>query len=202
MKKSKTKQIGEILIEIGLISQEQLDKALEVQLKEGGLLGQILIKLGFVTQEEMEKSLFEQTSNAQKLENALIEASMISPEQLQKAKKVLAEEGGFLIEKIIRLGFLEEEDFVSTMVTQYGFPYLQLTNYEIEAEFVKLVPKEIAKKYCLIPIDKIGNILTLAMIDPLNAAAQDEIRKITGLNVEVFISTLSDINNAINKYYA
>ncbi|MBU4477958.1 MAG: hypothetical protein KKH34_02575 [Candidatus Omnitrophica bacterium] len=201
VKKSKTKQLGNMLIEKNLLTQEQLDAALEVQLKEGGLLGQILVKLGFVTKEQIENSISEQTDSAQKLENVLMEMGIISSEQLVQAKEIQNKQSGLLSKILINLGFLSEEDLVSNMVTQFGFPYLQLTNYEIDAEIVKLVPKETALKYYLIPIDQIGNILTLSMADPLNAAAQDEIRKITALNVETFISTFSDINNAIEKYY-
>lgn len=201
-KKTKSKQIGQILIEKKTITQEQLDKALEVQAKEGGLLGQILVKLNFVSQEEIEESIDEQTSKVRKVEELLVEMGIISAEQLNKAQEVQAKEGGLLSQIIIKLGLLNEEDFVSMLVTQYGFPYLQLNNYEIEVETVKLIPKEIAQKYCVIPIDKIGNILTVAMADPLNSAAFEEIKEITKLNVETFISTFSDINNAINQHYA
>ncbi|MDD5746421.1 MAG: hypothetical protein PHO30_04065 [Candidatus Omnitrophica bacterium] len=202
MKKTKSKQIGQILFERGLLSQQQLDQALEIQLKEGGLLGQIFVKLGFVTQEQIEASVFEQTSNTQKLENALLEMGVLSADQLQKAQETQKKQGGMLAKTIVSLGFLGEEDLVSTMVTQFGFPYLQLANYTIDAEIVKLIPRKTAEEFSLIAIDKIGNILTVATADPLNATAQDEIRKITGLNVELFISTFSDINNAITQYYA
>jgi type IV pilus assembly protein PilB len=201
MKKTKLKQIGQILIENNFLTQKQLDAALEIQLKEGGLLGQIFIKLGFVTQEQIEESMFEQTSSAQKLENALTELGILTAEQLQKAQAAQKKDGGFLAQIIISLGFMSEEDLVSTMVTQFGFPYLQLTNYEIDKEIVALIPQKTAQANCLIAIDKIGNILTIAMADPLNAAAQDEVRKITGLNVETFISTFSDINNVLKQYY-
>ncbi len=201
-KKTKNKQIGEILLEREFISQDQLDKALELQLKEGGLLGQIMVKLGFVTQEQIEKSIFEQTSGAQNLENILIETGAVTSEQVEAARSLQKKEGGILAGSIIKMGVLGEEDLVSIFVTQRGVPYLQLANYEIDAEIVKVVPEKIAKKYCLIPIDKIGNILTLAMADPLDVIAQDEVRKVTGLNVEVFIATISDITNAMKQYYA
>lgn len=201
IKKSKTKQIGEMLIEKKLISQEQLDKALEVQLKEGGLLGQILVKLGFVTQKQIDESVYEQTSNAQKLENVLEDAGLISAEQIDQVLQAQKKQGGTFAQVLINSGFLSEEDLVSTMVTQYGFPYLQLTNYEIDPDILKIIPKETALEYTLIPIDKIGNILTVAMADPLNALARDKVRKISKLNVETFIATFSDINNAITQYY-
>ena len=202
LKKKRTKSVGQILIEKKLITQAQLDKALEVQLKEGGLIGQILSKLGYIKQEQLEESLNDQTTDTQKLENVLVEMGMISSEQLMQAQQIHKKDGGMLAQIIINLGFLREEDLVSALVTQFGFPYLQLDNYDIDAELVKLVPKEMAQKFCLIPIDKIGNILTLAMADPLNAVAKHEVRKIVNLNVETFISTFSDINKAIEKHFA
>ena len=201
MKKKKGKQLGQLLIEKNVITPEQLDQALEVQLKEGGLLGQILIKLNIVTAEQLENSIKEQTSSAQRLENVLKEMGILSAEQLNQALELQKKEGGTFAQSIIKLGVLGEDDLVSTMVTQFGFPYLQLVNYEIETEIVKIIPKSIAEKYTLIAIDKIGNILTIAMADPLNAAALDDVRKETGLNVEAFISTFSDINNAISQFY-
>jgi hypothetical protein len=202
VKKSKTKQIGQLLIEKEIITPQQLDEALEVQLKEGGLIGQILIKMGYVTEQQIEESVFEQTSKAQKLENVLLEMGIITQEQINQVYELEKKEGGFFAQNIIKLGLLGAEDLVSIMVTQFGFPYLQLENYEIDPEIVKLLPKDIAQKYSLIAIDKIGNILTIAMADPLNAKAQDKVRKITNLNVETFISTFSEIEAALAKNYA
>ena len=202
MKKTNTKQIGQILIDKKVISSEQLESALQVQMEEGGLIGQILVKLNYVTPEQIEESIYEQTHAAQKLENILLEIGIINQEQLDAACLKHKEIGGSLSACIIEMGYITEEDLVSTMVTQYGFPYLQLGNYEIESELLKLVPKEMAVKYSLIPIDKIGNIITLAMADPLNSAVKDEIAKLTSLNVETFISTFSDINKSIEKYYS
>ncbi len=201
IKKSKTKQLGQLLIEKEIITHAQLDQALEIQLKEGGLLGQIMIKMGFVTEQQIEDSVFEQTTNSQKLENVLMEMGIINQEQIVQANEMEKKEGSFFTQNIIKLGFLGAEDLVSIMVTQFGFPYLQLENYEIDPEIVKLVPQNVAQKFSLVAIDKIGNILTIAMADPLNAKAQDEIRKITGLNVETFISTFSEIESALTKNY-
>jgi len=201
IKKSKIKQLGQLLIENEIITDAQLDQALEIQLKEGGLLGQILIKLGVVTEQQIEDTIFEQTSNSQKLENALMEMGIINQEQINQATEMGKKEGTSFTQNIIKLGFLGVEDLVSIMVTQFGFPYLQLENYEIDPEIVKIIPQNIAKKFSLIAIDKIGNILTIAMADPLNAKAQDEIRKITGLNVETFISTFFEIEAALTKNY-
>ena len=94
-----------------------------------------------------------------------------------------------------------EKDIAQALTCQYGFPYLPLQDYEIDPEIVKIVPKNVANQFCLIPIDKIGNNLTIAMSNPLNNLAVEDIELISGLCVQVFVSTLSDLNEAINKYY-
>lgn len=137
------KQLGELLIERGVITKSQLDKALEVQKKKGGLLGQILVELGFT----------------------------------------------------------QEDQIAQSLTVQYGFPYLPLTNYELNAEIVKLIPENVAKQYCLIAVDKIGDTLTVAMCNPLNHKAIEDIELLTKCNVQVFVCTFTDINSAISRFY-
>ena len=85
--------------------------------------------------------------------------------------------------------------------SQYGFPYLDLSNFKIDKNIINLIPAAIAEKYCLIPIDKIGKSLSLAMADPLNVHAVEDVELITGCAVQTFVSTASDIRESINKYY-
>ncbi|MCM8791806.1 MAG: hypothetical protein NC826_01440 [Candidatus Omnitrophica bacterium] len=131
----------------------------------------------------------------------LIERKIITPEQLDKALDLQKKQGGLLGEILIELGFAKEEDIAQILTAQYGFPYLPLSNYEINPQVIELVPLRIAKQYLLIPIDKIGNNITLAMSNPLNTQAIEDIEILTGCNVQVFISTSSDIKKAIDEYY-
>jgi len=101
----------------------------------------------------------------------------------------------------MELGYVKEEDIVLALSTQYGFPYLPLDNYMIEEEVVKLVPPSIARHYMLVPVDKMGELLTVAMVDPLDIAAVDAVKAATGLNVATFISTLSQVRSALDRYY-
>jgi len=94
-----------------------------------------------------------------------------------------------------------EEDVVQALTCQYGFPYLPLSNYEIAPEVVSIIPLNICKKYGLVPIDKIGKSLTLAMSNPLNMQALEDIETMTACSVQAFVSTATDINNAIKRYY-
>jgi len=131
----------------------------------------------------------------------LIERGVISRQQLEKALSLQKEKGGLVGELLVELGFLKEEDIAQALTAQYGFPYLPLANYEINTETIDLVPARVAKQYMLVPIDKIANNLTLAMSNPLNVQAIEDVELLTGCNIQTFVSTSTDIKKAIEKYY-
>lgn len=131
----------------------------------------------------------------------LIEYGVISKEQLEKGLAVQKEKGGLIGEILVELGQAKEEDIAQCLTVQYGFPYLPLSNYEISAEVINLVPARIARQYQLIPIDKIGNNLTVAMSNPLNIQAVEDVQLLTNFRVQLFVSTSSDVKKAIEKYY-
>ena len=135
------------------------------------------------------------------LGEVLVEHNAISQQQLDKALAFQKENGGLIGEILVELGFLREEDIAQALTVQYGFPYLPLSNYEINPEIIGIIPRSIADKYAFIPIDKIGNSLTLVMYNPLIEKAVEEAERVSGCNVQVFVSTLSDIRKAITKYY-
>ena len=131
----------------------------------------------------------------------LMERGVITQEQLERALVVKQEKGGLIGEIIVELGFAKEEDIAQTLTAQYGFPYLPLNNYDINQEIVNIVPARVSKQYMLIPIDRIGNNLTLAMSNPLNIQAIEDVELLSGCSVQTFVSTSSDIKKAIAKYY-
>lgn len=131
----------------------------------------------------------------------LIERGILNQQQLDKALMVQKERSGLLGEVLVELGFAKEEDIAQALTAQYGFPYLPLSNYEINPEIINIVPARVARQYMLIPIDKIGNNLTLAMSNPLNIQAVEDIELLSGCSVQTFVSTSSDIKRAIAKYY-
>lgn len=131
----------------------------------------------------------------------LIERGVISNQQLEKALNVQKEKGGLIGEILVESGYAREEDIVQALTAQYGFPYLPLANYEIAPEVVNAIPERVARQYALIPIDKIGDNLTVAMTNPLNTQAIEDIEMISGCNVQVFVSTASAVREAIEKYY-
>jgi len=131
----------------------------------------------------------------------LIERGVISHEQLALALNYQREKNGLLGEILVDLKFATEEDIAQALTCQYGFPFLPLSNYEIDSAVLASLSEHVCNQYCLIPIDKIGKSLTLAMANPLNVQAIEDVEMSTGCTVQTFVSTTTDIRNCIKKYY-
>jgi type IV pilus assembly protein PilB len=136
-----------------------------------------------------------------KLGEILKSSGLISEHQLQEALESQKGEGGMIGEVLVKLGFVGEIDIVQALTTQYGFPYMPVENYELNHEMTKTIPENVAQQYALVPIDVMGDILTVAMSNPLNDRAIEELEKLTQKKVQVFISTVSGIAGAIKKLY-
>ncbi len=136
-----------------------------------------------------------------KIGEVLIERGVITREQLDKALAKQKESGGMIGQVLIHLGFVNETEIALALTAQYGFPYLPLESYEIDKNLMQIIPVDVARQYCLIPIDRIGNALTLAMADPTNMKAIEDVEQLTRCVVQSFVSTPSDIRKAIDKYY-
>ena len=143
---------------------------------------------------------YSKTTNKQ-LGELLLERGAIDKSQVEMALAYQKEKGGLFGEVLVKLKFATEEDIAQALTAQYGFPYLPLTNYEIDQDVINSVPVNVCTQFCLIPIDKIGKSLTLAMADPLNLQAAEDVELITGCIVQAFVSTASDIKEVIAKYY-
>ncbi len=131
----------------------------------------------------------------------MVERGVIDKDQLSMGLAYQKEKGGLFGEILVELKFATEEDIAQALTAQYGFPYLPLINYEIDPEVINSVPENVCRQFCLLPIDKIGKSLSLAMADPLNVHAVEDVELITGCAVQTFVSTASDIRESINKYY-
>jgi len=131
----------------------------------------------------------------------LIERGVINKQQLDEAIVCQKQKGGLLGEALMQLKYASEEDIAQALTSQYGFPYLPLANYEIEQEVIAAVSAEACREFCLIPIDKIGASLTLAMANPLSTDAIEKIEAVSHCSVQTFVSTATDIRNAIKKHY-
>ena len=134
----------------------------------------------------------------------LIEQGAISQEQLQMALKEQknSTKKRRLGEVLIQLGMVEERDIVVALSIQFNFPYLSLRNISLKGDLLKLVPANLVRQCHFIPIDKTGSILTVIMSDPSDENAISEIEKSTKCKVHAFIGTHSEIEHAIEQYYA
>lgn len=136
-----------------------------------------------------------------RLGEILLERGVINHAQLQTALAHQKQHGGLLGQIFVDSGLVTEQEVALALTAQYGFPFLPLDNYEIEEGITKLIPEQVARQYCLIPVDRIGNALTVAMADPSNVQAVDDIEMLTSCIIQTFVSTPSDIRNAIDRYY-
>lgn len=136
-----------------------------------------------------------------KIAEILITNGLITRKILDSALAHQQRYGGNVTQYLIAHGDLKEEDLAKCVSIQFGYPYLPLRAYDIPVDIVRLVPVAIVKKYWLIPVDKIQNIITLVMVDPLDEDALNEVEKATGCRVQPFVGILSDILKAIEKYY-
>lgn len=135
------------------------------------------------------------------LGDLLVENKQITRENLEEALKLQKEKGGLIGQILVSLKYTTEEVIAQGLTAQYGFPYLPLSNYEIDPVVVRVVPEQVAKQYELIAVDRVGNILTVVMSNPLNTEAVEDIEMITKLTLQIFVSTATDINKAIAENY-
>jgi len=143
IKRKISKPLGQLLLESGLITKEQLEQALSIQMRDGGLIGQIMVTQNFVT----------------------------------------------------------ERDIAQAITVQYGFPYLPLENYEFDKSIVSQIPENVARQYGLVAIDKMGDLITVAMSNPLNMQAIEDIELLTHCKIQIFVSTLTDIQKTVDSCY-
>jgi len=138
---------------------------------------------------------------AAKLGQILIASGIITESQLDEALRQQKRAGGRLGANLVKLGHITEDKLVTFLSKQYGMSAIDLTGYKIEPPVLKLIPADMAKKYMIMPLTRVGATLTVAMADPSNVFAVDDIKFMTGYNVEVVIATESALINAITTYY-
>jgi|tagenome__1003787_1003787.scaffolds.fasta_scaffold20989971_9 type IV pilus assembly protein PilB len=138
---------------------------------------------------------------SQRLGDLLVKEKIITPEQLEQASKVQKEQSCRLGSALVKLGFLSDEDVTNFLSRQYGVPAINLSYFEIDPAVVKLIPFETAKRYQILPLSRVGASLTIAMVDPTNVFAMDDIKFMTGFNIEPVVASESSILAGIDKAY-
>ena len=136
-----------------------------------------------------------------KIGELLIERHAITPEQLAAALEEQKKKSGYLSQHLIAMGFATEVDIAACLSNQYNFPYLPLKNFTINQDVLNIIPLKWIRIYSLLPVDKIGNILSIAMADPLNDGIVQMIKQLTDCEISVFISTYSELKEAINRCF-
>ena len=131
----------------------------------------------------------------------LLKEKRITPEQLQEALNYQRQNGGKLGFNLIKLGYVKDDEITALLSKQYGVPSIALGQFDVDATVVKLVPAETAQKYQIIPLSRSGATLTIAMTDPTNVFAMDDIKFMTGYNVEPVVASEIAVIDAITKYY-
>ena len=137
-----------------------------------------------------------------KLGEILVRENLITSQQLREALEYQRTSGGRLGSNLAKLGFISDDVITAVLSRQYGVPSINLELFQIEAETIKLISHEVALKYAVLPISKVGATLTMAMADPTNVFAMDDIKFMTGLNVEPVIASEASIQESIAKYYS
>ena len=131
----------------------------------------------------------------------LVSSGLITDDQLKKALAAQKTEGGRLGSILVKLGFVQEDKLMTFLSKQYGVPYVDLSKFEINPAVIKHIPADVAQKYRIMPINRAGATITIAMVDPSNIFAIDDIKFMTGYNVEAVVATEGAIVEAIKKYY-
>ena len=138
---------------------------------------------------------------SQRLGDLLVKEKVITQEQLEQALKVQKDTGCRLGSALVRLGFLSEEDVTNFLSRQYGVPAINLSYFEIDPAVVKLIPFETARRYQILPLSRVGASLTIAMVDPTNVFAMDDIKFMTGFNIEPVVASETAIMEGVDKAY-
>ncbi|PYV18546.1 MAG: type IV-A pilus assembly ATPase PilB [Acidobacteria bacterium] len=136
-----------------------------------------------------------------KLGEILIKENLISADQLKQALDHQRRSGGRLGNSLVKLGFLSDDEVTAVLSRQYGVPSINLSYFEVDSTVTKLIPMETASKYQILPLSRVGSSLTVAMVDPTNVFAMDDIKFMTGFNIEPVVASETAIMEAIKKHY-
>src|ERR1051325_10383212 len=131
----------------------------------------------------------------------LLKEKRITPDQLQQALNHQKANGGKLGHNLVSLGLVKDEEITALLSRQYGVPSINLAQFEIDAAVIKLIPADTAQKYQIIPLSRAGATLTIAMTDPTNVFAMDDLKFMTGYNVEPVVASETAVVDAIQRYY-
>ncbi|MBL8937947.1 MAG: type II secretion system protein GspE, partial [Archangium sp.] len=137
-----------------------------------------------------------------RLGELLVRENLISVQQLRKAQEEQQKNGTRISTALIKVGAIEESKLTDFLSKQYGVPAINLKEFDVDPEIIKLVPKDVAEKHLVIPVNRAGSSLIVAMCDPSNIYAVDDLKFLTGYNIEPVVTSEPALREAIEKYYA
>ncbi|MDD5495476.1 MAG: ATPase, T2SS/T4P/T4SS family [Candidatus Omnitrophica bacterium] len=137
----------------------------------------------------------------ERLTKILIEKKLVKEKDLSNALAAQKERGGSLSDILVGMGLVSKGDLMITLSQELGIPPINLSRCKVDPQVIKLIPKKTAKHYNILPISKMGGTLTVAVSDPLNILAIDDIKTLTGFKINLAITTDKDIRDAIGQYY-
>ncbi|MFH1309203.1 MAG: ATPase, T2SS/T4P/T4SS family [Candidatus Omnitrophota bacterium] len=141
------------------------------------------------------------TALTKKICDILVDKKFITKEDLEKARKTFSAEGGSLGEILVKMKAVSKKDLFSAISESLGFPPIQLTRFKIDKDVLALIPEKTSRLYQILPVSRIGNQLTVAMVDPLNVVALDDLKIMTHLDIRPIIAAEEDMEQAIQRHY-
>jgi len=138
----------------------------------------------------------------ERLSALLVQNKTITPEQLEEALKMQKESKGRIGDILVNLGYITSDNLIEVLSAELGIPFIRLRRYKIQPQAISSVPKKMAQLYGVMPLSKFGNSLTVAMKDPMNVVALDDLRRATGTEIRPLLADEKEIKESIDQYYA
>jgi type II secretory ATPase GspE/PulE/Tfp pilus assembly ATPase PilB-like protein len=196
-----TKRLGELLIEQGLISQEQLDEALAMQkMFPDQTVGQLLCRLGYIRESDLSLVL-DQKNKRRKLADIMLHEGIIDQLKLSQARELSRQNDIPLERALVKLGFVDEEQLARSIAAQYDLPYVEINSLSLDPGLSRYISSVFAQKHLLVPISMIGNTLTLAMAQPLRHHDVRQLEDSIRLKIISVIASEASVLRALKTLY-
>ncbi|MBI4872265.1 MAG: Flp pilus assembly complex ATPase component TadA [Candidatus Riflebacteria bacterium] len=205
----KRKRLGELLVDESVITEQQLGDAVKFASEKNILLGTALVSLGFITEQQLSEHMARHSAEVKKqaaktrrlrLGDLLLEQKTITPEQLTAALDYSKTHKRRLGEALVEMGTVKDRDIAMALSKQMALPYVNLAKTPPDVTLFQKIPKRMCLKNQLLPFRLEGKVLTVAIVDPLNVLALDDIQNITGFTVLPVIITKSDFDTAAKNF--
>jgi len=204
MAQEKKIKLGDYLVSTGLITEQELKKALAQQKEKGGYLGQILVDMGLVSSSDVSgaiQQLSTKVKEKDRLGPMLVKDGLITQEQLTQATELQGQTGKELDDSLLELGLIDAERLAEAFGKYLNVAYINLAEYKIESEMTKILPERLVRRYGVIPVKLEKKVLSLAMSDPTDMMAIDEIKLISNYQITPAIASKKEIARAIDQYF-